>query len=80
MKYERVWSEEYGCYVSTTFAPRKEKVIKLDITNCVIKITIFGFYYLWLNGKRIKKLNFDEFLLYKGYVKKIIEDDAYGII
>ena len=73
MKSGQIWSVEYDCYVSHTFLPRKEKPIKLDITNCIIKISIFGFYYLWMQGKEIKKLNFDEYLFYKKYVKKIIQ-------
>ena len=77
MKAGQIWSEEFGCYVSQTFMPKTEKAIKLDITNCLIKISIFGFYYLWLRGKQIKKLNFDEFLLYKTYVKEIIYMEDY---
>lgn len=73
MKDGQLWSVEFDCYVSQTFMPRKEKSIKLDITNCIIKLSIFGFYYLWLKGKEIKKLTFDEFLVYKKYVKKIID-------
>jgi len=81
MKPNQIWSEEYGCYVSRAFMPRKEPTIKLDITNCIIKISVFGFYYLWLKGKQIKKLNFTEFLKYKKYVKEIIDEgDAYAFL
>lgn len=59
--------------------PRKEKQIKFDITNCIIKHSIFGFYYLYLDGKLIKSLMFADFLKYKSYVKEIIEEDVYDL-
>jgi len=74
MKAGQIWSIEFDCYVSQTFMPRKDNFIKLDITNCVIKISIFGIYYLYLKGKEIKKLDFDEFQKYKKYVKEIIDE------
>lgn len=78
MKAGQIWSEEFGCYVSRAFMPREEKSIKFDITNCIIKISIFGFYYLYLKEKEIKKLNFDEFILYRKYVKETIHMEDYS--
>ena len=74
MKTGQIWSEEFGCYVSRAFIPREEKSIKLDISKCIIKISEFGFYELWLNGKRLKGITFLEYLSYREYVKEVIED------
>ena len=79
---EAVWSQVYGSYVSRTFLPEKErinspKLIKFDITKCVIVITLFGFYELHLDDKKIKSISFDEYLKYRYYVKEVIEEDYY---
>lgn len=77
-----IWSQEYGSYVSRTFLPEKEreitqKVIKFDITKCVIKISCFGYYELWLKDKKIKSISFDDYLTYRKYVKEVIWEDHY---
>jgi len=76
MKLNQYWSEEYGCPVSYSFLKKDlnkpKSTLKIDITNCIIKITPMGFYELWLNNKRIRELSFKEYLKYKEYVKKII--------
>lgn len=81
MKAGQVWSIEYGCYVSHTFLPEKERInnlnpsIKIDIAKCIIKISAMGFYYLYLKDKKIQKLDFYKYQLYKKYVKDVIEED-----
>lgn len=74
-----VWSEEYSSYVSHSFISKAEKAIKLDITKCIIKITMFGYYELWLNNNKVKSLNFNEFQKYKQYVKEVNTEEVYVI-
>ena len=71
---ETVWSDEFGCYVSRAFAPKNSRNLKLDINKCIIKITIFGFYELWLKENKLRNLDFNEFMKYKKYVKEVIEE------
>ena len=81
MKNNQIWSEEFGCYVSRAFMPKKENNIKIDITNCIIKITEFGYYELWLNGIKLKYIGFMDYLKYKSYVKEIIKEaDVYALL
>ena len=74
MKSGQIWSEKFDCYVSQAFMPSQAKNIKIDISKCVIKISEFGFYYLWLNGKKLKRIDFLQFQSYKNYVKEVIRD------
>ena len=76
MKAGQIWSIEYDCYVSRTFIPRKANNVKLDISKCIIKISPFGFYELWLNGKYLRNLNFLDYLKYKNFVLEIVEIEA----
>ena len=71
MKPGQIWSIEYDCYVSHTFMPRKEKTIKVNISKCVIKISPFGFYELWLDGKYLRNLDFLGYLKYKNLVFEV---------
>lgn len=78
MKQGQYWSEDYNCPVSLTFyngAKRHASNIKIDITNCYIIITEFGHFQLWYKGKRIKDLDFSEYMKYKKFVKEIINND-----
>ena len=84
MMNNTVWSQEFGAYVSRSFLPEKERepaakksVIKFDITKCIIKITCFGFYELWLNDNKLKYIGFMEYLKFKKYVKEIIKEEYY---
>jgi hypothetical protein len=71
----KIWSQEYDAYVSHSFYPLDTKpTLKLNPTDCVIKITRYGFYYLLLDDHVIKRLSFNEYLNYKNYVKSIINE------
>lgn len=79
MKTGQYWSEEYSCPVSSSFiklVERAKTMVKIDITNCIIKITPMGFFELWFKGKRIRELSFKEYVKYKEYVKSI-EGELY---
>jgi hypothetical protein len=74
----KIWSQDYDAYVSHSFYPLDtKKTLKLNLTDCVIKITQFGFYYLLLDDHVIKKITFDEYLRYKKHVKSIINEGYY---
>ena len=78
MKYNQYWSLKYDCPVSLTFSDIAKTLpknrITIDITKCIIRISPEGFYYLYFQGKRIKKLTFSEFMKYRKSVKEIIEE------
>lgn len=76
MKADQIWSEKYDAPVSETFADQRStpaKGYKIDITKCEIRES-YGFYYLYLNGRRLKQITFTEFLKFRHVVKKIIYD------
>lgn len=71
MRADAVWSQDYSAYVSPSFNPDAIP-IKIAINLCDIIITDLGFYELWNNDKRIKKLTFNQYLKYKSHVKNVI--------
>ena len=73
-KEKKYWSEKLDCYVSRSFHNKESKQanIKIDITKCDLVINEFGFYYLYLEGRSIKKLSFNEFQKYKRVVSSVI--------
>lgn len=80
MKEGQFWSEEYDSPVSKTFykgtgalAP-VSKQVKIDISKCIIIRNEYGYYYLYLNGKEIKKLSFEEYLKYRYFVIKVVDE------
>ena len=79
MNNNTIWSQEYSSYVSYAFLPEKERStesiklpVKIDITKCIIKVSCFGFYELWLNGVKLRYIGFMDYLKYRKYVKEII--------
>jgi hypothetical protein len=76
MRGNAVWSQDYGKYVSPCFSeiPPESSNIRLTISKCIIRVTVFGFYELWLESKKVKSLNFKEFLKLKNYVKEVRHD------
>lgn len=82
MNKEAVWSQEYGSYVSRTFLPEKERIkisnlVKINLRDCNIIISLFGFYELWIKDKKLKSITFDEYLSYRNYVKEVIQEVHY---
>lgn len=78
MKQGQFWSEDYNCPVSVSFyngVIKRAKNVKIDITNCHIVITEFGYFQLWLKDKKIRDLGFEDFMKYRKYVKEIINND-----
>lgn len=74
MRNDAIWNEN-GYWESPPLQKSSEKNIKIDITKCVIVFNEFGFIDLTLEGKKLKRLKFNEYLLYKNYVKEIIRND-----
>jgi len=74
MKQGQIWSDQFDCYVSRTFAPETQQssAFKIDITKCEIIITPEGFYNLQLNGKKIKRIAFNEYMKYRKSVSRIL--------
>ena len=80
MKAGQLWSTEYGRPVSSAFYNMEEESpikLKIDITNCTIKISPFGYYYLWYKGKMLRKISFTEYLKYRDFVKKVEDMKDY---
>ena len=75
MRSDAIYSEEYGCFIAPPQIPIK-KVIRFDITKCIIKISKFGFFSLWINDKKLQDLNFKEYRKYKPYVLEV-QDECY---
>lgn len=78
MKEGQYWSTEYDSPVSKTFyrqeaATASSKQVKIDITKCEIVRNEYGYYYLYLKGKEIKQLTFEEYLKYRYYVIRVID-------
>ena len=81
MKTGQLWNEDLSSPVSKAYYNIKEHVnmitekagskIKLDITKCTIKITVFGMFELWLNEKRLRYINFNEYMKFRKYVKYV---------
>ena len=70
--------------MSYAFLPEKERPaesiklpVKIDITKCIIKVSCFGFYELWLNDVKLKTIGFMDYLKYRNYVKDIIRGVSY---
>ena len=83
MDNQRIWSGEYSCYVSHTFLPEKERllisnVVKINLADCDIHVSIFGYYSLWIKAKKLKEITFNEYLKYREYVQNIIRGDSYA--
>lgn len=78
MKQGQIWSEEYDAPVSPTFAPRRDPApptqIKIDIGKCEIIRNEYGYYYLYMQGKEIKRLTFSEYLKYRHYVMRVTDN------
>ena len=75
-----IWSQEYSSYVSYTFLPEKERktlisnIVKINLLDCDIHLSIFGYYSLWLKEKKLKELSFEDYLKYRDHVNNIIEE------
>lgn len=74
MRKDAIWNESIGCYTAPDPSPAPKRV-KYDITNCYIKITALGFYYLYVNDYKIRELSDREFMKYRGLVKGIIGEE-----
>lgn len=70
MRKDAIWNVG-GFWESPTLSYDKVKNVKIDIAKCNIVINEFGYIDLMLNGVKIKRLTFSQFLKYKGYVKDI---------
>jgi len=71
----KVWSEDLGAYISSSWALRdkKSKGKSLDLTKCDIIMTEGSQFYLSLKGRFIRKLTVDEYVKYRRYVKSFID-------
>lgn len=84
MNKDRVWSQEYSSYVSFTFLPEKEREliisnkVKINLLDCDIHLSVFGYYSLWLKDKKLRELSFTDYLKYRDHVKEIIQEENYG--
>lgn len=78
-----IWSQEYSSYVSYTFLPEKEReliisnMVKINLLDCDIHLSVFGFYSLWHKDKKLKEISFIDYLKYRDHVKEIIEEVHY---
>lgn len=50
--------------------------IKIDLSKCTIIVTRFGFYDLHMDGKKIKRLSFKLFQIYKTYVIDVLRESG----
>lgn len=76
MRTDAVWNTG-GYWEAPSFITGKPEniAITIDITKCIIKVSQFGYSYLYFNDKKVKKLTFLEYLKYRGYVKDVIRED-----
>ena len=77
MRTDAVWNPD-GYWEAPRNDSKPEKPVSIEITKCIIQVSEFGSPDLYLNGKRLKSLTFDEFLKYRNYVKEVRNIELYG--
>lgn len=73
MRLDAKWNPE-GFWESPGFSMKKSD-IKIPITKCDIIINEFGFIDLYLDDKKLKRIDFDTYLKFKSYVKTVTRED-----